>query len=54
MTAVVIYTFTLAKQGLADALDVSNSALHVPLGIVIFFVYLGRVDVERDGRLCAC
>lgn len=35
MSAVVVYSVTIAKQQLADALGVSSSLLHIPVGLAL-------------------
>ena len=46
MMADASYAFTLAKQGLADALGVPISVLYVPLGFVIFVILLRLVGAR--------
>jgi len=53
MMADWVYNFTLAKQGLADALGVPSSLLHVPLGFVIFAVLLRVFGATGRGAFWA-
>jgi hypothetical protein len=53
MMADWVYDFTLAKQGLANALGVSSSVLHVPLGFVIFAVLLRVFGATGRGAFWA-
>ena len=53
MMADWVYDFTLAKQGLADALGVPSSMLHVPLGFIIFVVLLRVFGATGRGAFWA-
>ena len=53
MMADWVYDFTLAKQGLANALGVPSSVLHVPLGFVIFAVLLRVFGATGRGAFWA-
>lgn len=53
MMADWVYDVTLAKQGLADALGVPSSMLHVPLGFVIFAVLLRVFGATGRGAFWA-
>ena len=39
MSADVVYRVTIAKQGLADALGVSSSLLHIPAGLALLLAF---------------
>jgi hypothetical protein len=35
----LVYQVTIAKQSLADALGVSSSLLHIPVGLALFLIF---------------